>query len=53
MAFEGNKYILGGIDYVGGLEFEAVVIIGVDEGRVPPSKIDKWRCISFHELCMV
>ena len=38
MAFEGNKYILGGIDYVGGLEFEAVVIIGVDEGRVPPSK---------------
>ncbi len=37
-ATEGNKYLLSGIDYVGGLEFEAVVIVGVDEGRVPPSR---------------
>ena len=25
-------------DYVGGLEFEAVLIVGVDEGRVPPTE---------------
>ena len=24
-------------DYVGGLEFDGVVLVGVDEGRVPPS----------------
>lgn len=32
-----NKFIVSGIDYVGGLEFDAVFIIGVDKGRVPPS----------------
>lgn len=37
-AIDGNKYILSGIDYVGGLEFDALVIAGVDKGRVPPSK---------------
>lgn len=37
-AQEGNKFILSQIDYVGGLEFDAVVIIGVDDGRVPPIK---------------
>lgn len=37
-AQEGNKFVLSQIDYVGGLEFDAVVIIGVDEGRVPPAK---------------
>lgn len=37
-AQEGNKFVLSQIDYVGGLEFEAVVILGVDEGRVPPTK---------------
>lgn len=37
-AQECNKFVLSQIDYVGGLEFEAVVIIGVDEGRVPPTK---------------
>lgn len=37
-AQEGNKFVLSQIDYVGGLEFDAVVIIGVDEGRVPPTK---------------
>lgn len=25
-------------EYIGGLEFEGVVLIGVDEGRVPPSR---------------
>lgn len=37
-AQDSNKFVLSQIDYVGGLEFEAVVIIGVDEGRVPPMK---------------
>ena len=35
-AHVGNKYLLAGIDYVGGLEFEYVIIAGVDEKRVPP-----------------
>lgn len=29
------RYVLGFIDYIGGLEFDAVVIVGVDKGRVP------------------
>lgn len=37
-ALEGNKFVVSQIDYVGGLEFDAVVIIGVDDGRVPPTK---------------
>lgn len=37
-AQEGNKFVLSQIDYVGGLEFDAVVMVGVDEGRVPPAK---------------
>lgn len=32
-----NKFVVSGIDFVGGLEFNAVFIIGVDQGRVPPS----------------
>lgn len=35
-AQEGNKFVLSQIDYVGGLEFDSVIIIGVDDGRVPP-----------------
>jgi superfamily I DNA/RNA helicase len=27
--------VVGYIDYIGGLEFDAVVIVGVDKGRVP------------------
>lgn len=34
-AAKDNKLLLAGIDYVGGLEFDAVIIAGVDEGRVP------------------
>ena len=30
-----NRYVVGYIDYIGGLEFDAVVIVGVDKGRVP------------------
>lgn len=39
-----QQYIMGGIDYIGGLEFEYVIIIGVDDGRVPP----KYSKDSFH-----
>ena len=27
------------VDYIGGLEFDGVVLVGVDEGRVPPSTV--------------
>ena len=30
-----NRYVIGYIDYIGGLEFDAVVVVGVDKGRVP------------------
>lgn len=33
----GNKFIVSSIEYVGGLEFDAVIIVGVDDGRVPPA----------------
>jgi superfamily I DNA/RNA helicase len=39
-ADKSNRYIIGGIDYVGGLEFDAVIIIGADKNRVPPSISD-------------
>ena len=35
-AENGNKYVVAGIDYVGGLEFFGVIVIGIDKGRVPP-----------------
>ena len=35
-ALNSHSFVLGDIDYVGGLEFDAVFIIGVDKGRVPP-----------------
>jgi len=34
-AEKSGCFILGHADYVGGLEFEAVVLVGVDNGRVP------------------
>lgn len=39
-AQKGGKYIISGIDYVGGLEFDAVVIVGADKGRLPPTEAD-------------
>jgi len=32
-----GRYVLSLPDYVGGLEFDGVVLVGVDDGRVPPS----------------
>lgn len=34
-AHSSNRFVLGGIDFVGGLEFDVVIICGVDKGRVP------------------
>lgn len=31
-----GRFVLSLPDYVGGLEFDGVVLVGVDEGRVPP-----------------
>lgn len=37
-AEKGNKYIVSGIDYVGGLEFDGVVIVGADKGHLPATE---------------
>jgi len=36
-ARESAQWILGHADFVGGLEFQGVIIVGVDGGRVPPT----------------
>lgn len=46
-AKNNNKYLLSGIDYVGGLEFDYVVIIGVDDQRVPPKFSQKSKYFHF------
>ena len=40
-AQQKNRYVLGFIDYIGGLEFDAVIIIGVDKSRVPQYSNDE------------
>jgi superfamily I DNA/RNA helicase len=35
-ARQGGKYVLSSPEFVGGLEFGAVILVGVDAGRVPP-----------------
>lgn len=37
-AERGGRFVIGLADYVGGLEFDAVVLVGVDHGRVPPAR---------------
>lgn len=32
-----SKYVIGSIDSIGGLEFDAVFMVGVDKNRVPPT----------------
>lgn len=36
------RFLIAGIDYVGGLEFDGVIIVGVDKGRVPPVVSDNY-----------
>jgi hypothetical protein len=40
-AREASQLVLGHADFVGGLEFQGVVIVGVDGGRVPPTTNDE------------
>lgn len=35
-ARNSQRFVLSTADYVGGLEFDAVILVGVDKGRVPP-----------------
>ena len=35
-AKQSGRFVLSMPDYVGGLEFDGVVLVGVDQGRVPP-----------------
>jgi superfamily I DNA/RNA helicase len=44
-----NRFVVAGIDYVGGLEFDGVIIIGVDKGRVPPNNSENYM-ESYHFL---
>lgn len=37
-AKEAGRFVLGHVDYVGGLEFAGAMLIGVDKGRVPPTR---------------
>jgi superfamily I DNA/RNA helicase len=37
-AERGGKYIISGIDYVGGLEFDGVLIVGADKGHLPATE---------------
>ena len=39
-ARESSQWVLGHADFVGGLEFYGVVVVGVDGGRVPPTGDD-------------
>lgn len=36
-AQRSNRFVLSSPDYIGGLEFDGVVLVGVDKGRVPPA----------------
>jgi len=37
-AERSGRFVLSTPEYVGGLEFDGVVLVGVDDGRVPPTK---------------
>lgn len=46
-AEEKDQYIIGGIDYIGGLEFSAVIIIGADHDKFPEKSIYSGESIHF------
>jgi hypothetical protein len=37
-ARKNGRFVLGYADYVGGLEFSGVVLVGADDGRLPPGE---------------
>ncbi|NTC83379.1 UvrD-helicase domain-containing protein [Agrobacterium tumefaciens] len=38
-AVSDSKFVISLADYVGGLEFDEVVLVGIDAGRVPPTDL--------------
>ncbi|MGN8159957.1 UvrD-helicase domain-containing protein [Salinisphaera sp. SWV1] len=36
-AKQSGRFVVGGLDYVGGLEFSGVIVVGADDGRLPPT----------------
>jgi len=44
-----DRYVIGYIDYIGGLEFDAVIIVGVDKGRVPQMTSSESRIYQNYE----
>lgn len=40
-AYSMHQYVVGEIDYIGGLEFDYVIMVGVDDRRVPPKSKDE------------
>ena len=42
-----SKYVIGSIDSIGGLEFDAVFMVGVDKNRVPPVEVKKGEAYHF------
>ena len=38
-AAQSGRFVLCAPDYVGGLEFSGVVLVGIDQGRVPPEEM--------------
>ncbi|HSU15881.1 UvrD-helicase domain-containing protein [Longimicrobium sp.] len=40
-AKQHGRFVLSTADYVGGLEFQGAILLGVDEGRVPPTKLSR------------
>ncbi|MGI2030244.1 UvrD-helicase domain-containing protein [Endozoicomonas acroporae] len=47
-ANKSDSYIIGGMDYIGGLEFIGVVIVGADKDKLPP--LEGGRSESSHFL---
>lgn len=41
LARQSSQFVLAHADFVGGLEFFAAVLVGIDEGRVPPETGDQ------------
>jgi superfamily I DNA/RNA helicase len=58
-ARSSGRFVLTTPDYVGGLEFDGVVLAGVDKGRVPPRlshdsfDIENFVCYASHQRLYV
>lgn len=52
-ALNRHSFVLSEIDFVGGLEFDAVIIVGVDKGRVPPEMGNHFTAYAWHNRMYV